>query len=73
MSALDAATRPLLREEIKKIRKNFQSAMAYVTHDQEEAFAMSDRIMVMNQGCIADGYPGEYCPKSGELSTSMIL
>jgi ABC-type sugar transport system ATPase subunit len=52
MSALDAATRLLLRGEIKKIQKNFQSTMIYITHDQEEAFAMSDRIMVMNQGLI---------------------
>jgi ABC-type sugar transport system ATPase subunit len=52
MSALDAATRLLLRDEIKKIQKNFQSTMIYITHDQEEAFAMSDRIMVMNQGLI---------------------
>jgi ABC-type Fe3+/spermidine/putrescine transport system ATPase subunit len=52
MSALDAATRLLLRDEIKKIQKNFQSTMIYITHDQEEAFAMSDRIMVMNQGSI---------------------
>jgi ABC-type Fe3+/spermidine/putrescine transport system ATPase subunit len=52
MSALDAATRLLLRDEIKKIQKNFNSTMIYITHDQEEAFALSDRIMVMNQGVI---------------------
>jgi ABC-type Fe3+/spermidine/putrescine transport system ATPase subunit len=52
MSALDAATRLLLREEIKKIQRDFKSTMIYITHDQEEAFALSDRIMVMNQGVI---------------------
>jgi ABC-type Fe3+/spermidine/putrescine transport system ATPase subunit len=52
MSALDAATRLLLRDEIKKIQEKFKSTMVYITHDQEEAFAMSDRIMVMNQGLI---------------------
>ncbi|MDR1278757.1 MAG: ABC transporter ATP-binding protein [Treponema sp.] len=52
MSALDAATRLLLRDEIKKIQKKFRSTIIYITHDQEEAFAMSDRIMVMNQGVI---------------------
>jgi ABC-type Fe3+/spermidine/putrescine transport system ATPase subunit len=52
MSALDAATRLSLRDEIKKIQKNFKSTMIYITHDQEEAFALSDRIMVMNQGNI---------------------
>jgi ABC-type Fe3+/spermidine/putrescine transport system ATPase subunit len=52
MSALDAATRLLLRDEIKKIQHNFKSTIVYITHDQEEAFAMSDRIMVMNKGII---------------------
>jgi ABC-type Fe3+/spermidine/putrescine transport system ATPase subunit len=52
MSALDAATRLLLRDEIKRIQKQFHSTMIYITHDQEEAFALSDRIMVMTQGSI---------------------
>jgi len=52
MSALDAATRLLLRDEIKHIQKKFSSTMVYITHDQEEAFALSDRIMVMNNGTI---------------------
>ncbi|GHT97004.1 hypothetical protein FACS1894142_0410 [Spirochaetia bacterium] len=52
MSALDAATRLSLRDEIKKIQRNFKSTMIYITHDQEEAFALSDRIMVMNAGNI---------------------
>jgi ABC-type Fe3+/spermidine/putrescine transport system ATPase subunit len=52
MSALDAATRLLLRGEIKKIQQNFKSTMIYITHDQEEAFALSDRIIVMQGGVI---------------------
>ena len=52
MSALDAATRLLLRDEIKNIQKKFNSTMIYITHDQEEAFALSDRIMVMDTGTI---------------------
>ena len=52
MSALDAATRLLLRDEIKHIQKKFNSTMIYITHDQEEAFALSDRIMVMDNGTI---------------------
>ncbi|MCL1814662.1 MAG: ABC transporter ATP-binding protein [Treponema sp.] len=52
MSALDAATRLLLRDEIKRIQKQFRSTMIYITHDQEEAFALSDRIMVMDHGMI---------------------
>ena len=52
MSALDAATRLLLRDEIKQIQKQFLTTMIYITHDQEEAFALSDRIMVMDNGTI---------------------
>ena len=52
MSALDAATRLLLRIEIKEIQKKFRSTMIYITHDQEEAFALSDRVMVMDNGVI---------------------
>jgi ABC-type Fe3+/spermidine/putrescine transport system ATPase subunit len=52
MSALDAAMRIQLREEIKRIQAKFSSTMIYITHDQEEAFALSDRIMVMDQGTI---------------------
>jgi len=52
MSALDAATRLHLRDEIKRIQKQFNSTIIYITHDQEEAFALSDRIMVMDNGTI---------------------
>jgi ABC-type Fe3+/spermidine/putrescine transport system ATPase subunit len=52
MSALDAATRLHLRDEIKRIQKQFKTTMIYITHDQEEAFALSDRIMVMDHGTI---------------------
>lgn len=52
MSALDAATRLVLRDEIKRIQEQFHSTIIYITHDQEEAFALSDRIMVMDNGTI---------------------
>jgi ABC-type sugar transport system ATPase subunit len=52
MSALDAATRLSLRDEIKRIQRQFRTTMIYITHDQEEAFALSDRIMVMDNGTI---------------------
>lgn len=48
MSALDVSTRLALRKELKKIQKEYGTTMIYVTHDQEEAFAMSDRVMVMD-------------------------
>lgn len=49
MSALDAATRLSLREELLSLKKRLGTTMIYVTHDQEEAFALSDRIMVMRE------------------------
>lgn len=48
MSALDVATRLSLRKELKDIQKEYGTTMIYITHDQEEAFAMSDRILVMD-------------------------
>lgn len=52
MSALDAATRLSLRKVLKDIQRDFGTTMIYITHDQEEAFAMSDRIMVMKEANI---------------------
>lgn len=49
MSALDVATRLALRVQLKEIQKSFGTTMIYITHDQEEAFALSDRIMVMGE------------------------
>ncbi len=60
MSALDVATRLQLRDVIKNIQKNFGTTMIYITHDQEEAFSLSDRIMVMNKAKVAQiGTPEE--------------
>lgn len=52
MSALDVDTRLSLRSELKDLQKRFGTTMIYITHDQEEAFALSDRIMVMDAGVI---------------------
>ncbi len=48
MSALDVATRLSLRKELKHIQEEYGTTMVYITHDQEEAFAMSDKILVMD-------------------------
>ena len=50
MAALDAETRLLMQDEIRRLQREFSATILYVTHDQEEAFAMSDRIMVMGPG-----------------------
>lgn len=52
MSALDADNRLGLRKELKEIQKKFKTTMIYITHDQEEAFSLSDRVMVMKDGNI---------------------
>jgi putative spermidine/putrescine transport system ATP-binding protein len=52
LSALDAKIRVSLRAEIRAIQKKLGITAIYVTHDQEEALSISDRIVVMNEGRI---------------------
>ena len=52
MSALDANIRLTLQKEIKALQRRIQTTMIYITHDVEEAFLLSDKIMVMNEGVI---------------------
>ena len=52
LSNLDAKLRESMRFEIKDIQKEFGITVVYVTHDQTEAMAMSDRIVVINKGVI---------------------
>ncbi len=50
LSALDAKIRVSLREEIRQIQRHLGITTVFVTHDQEEALSISDRIVVMNGG-----------------------
>ncbi|MEZ9231345.1 ABC transporter ATP-binding protein [Vibrio amylolyticus] len=50
LSALDAKIRKHLRQQIRDIQKELNLTTVFVTHDQEEAMIMSDRIFLMNQG-----------------------
>jgi ABC-type Fe3+/spermidine/putrescine transport system ATPase subunit len=60
LGALDAKLRVKMREEIRAIQKRAGITTVYVTHDQEEALAVSDRIAVMNRGKIVGlGTPRE--------------
>ncbi len=52
MSALDAKIRKHLRQQIRDIQKELNLTTIFVTHDQEEAMTMSDRIFLMHQGKI---------------------
>jgi iron(III) transport system ATP-binding protein len=60
LSNLDAKLRRHVREEIREIQQSLGLTVVYVTHDQEEALAVSDRIIVMNNAVIAQiGTPRE--------------
>lgn len=60
LSNLDAKLRVQLRNELKKMQKDFGITTIYVTHDQEEALTLSNQIAVFNKGCIEQiGTPNE--------------
>lgn len=60
LSALDAKIRKSLQKELKRIQKELDITTIFVTHDQEEAMTMSDRIIVMNNGqVVQSGSPSE--------------
>lgn len=66
-SNLDAKLKIAMREEIKELQKRLGISMIFVTHDQEEALSISDRIVVMSNGEIVQiGKPEEiyYSPKN---------
>jgi iron(III) transport system ATP-binding protein len=52
LSALDAKVRERLRGEIRQLQRRLKVTTIMVTHDQEEALSMADRVVVMNQGAI---------------------
>ena len=60
LSALDLKLRQQMRFEIKRIQKSLKVTTIFVTHDQTEALAMADRIVIMNKGRIVQiGTPSE--------------
>ena len=60
LSALDARIRRSLRQQIREIQQRLELTTIFVTHDQEEALTMSDRIFLMNKGSIVQsGTPEE--------------
>ena len=52
ISALDVTNREIMKAELKALQKKFNVTMLFITHDQEEAFFLSDRVMVMDEGNI---------------------
>jgi iron(III) transport system ATP-binding protein len=60
LSNLDARLRRRVRDEIKALQRRLGLSVVYVTHDREEALAVSDRIIVMDAGRVVEhGPPGE--------------
>lgn len=74
LSALDARLRTILRREIRSIQQELGITTIYVTHDQEEALSISDRIVLMNNGRIEQsGTPWEiYNRPSGKFSADFL-
>ncbi len=72
LSALDAEVRVALRGEIRRIQSELAITTVYVTHDQEEALSISDKVVVMNKGLIEQvGAPEEIyrVPKTRFVAT----
>jgi spermidine/putrescine transport system ATP-binding protein len=59
LGALDLKLRRQMQDELKAIQKRIGTAFVHVTHDQEEAMALADHIVVMNHGRIEDEGPAE--------------
>lgn len=65
LSNLDAKLRVKMREEIRQLQRRFGTTMIFVTHDQEEALTLADKIAIMDQGNLVQiGTPEEVynCP-----------
>jgi putative spermidine/putrescine transport system ATP-binding protein len=74
LSALDAKVRVTLRNEIRRIQTRLGITALYVTHDQEEALSLSDRVVVMSRGRIEQVGPPEevYGEPKTEFTASFI-
>lgn len=74
LGALDFKLRKDLQRELKSLQRNLGITFIYVTHDQEEAMSMSDRIVVMNKGQIEQiGTPKEIYNKPKTLFVATFI
>ncbi|HZG13832.1 MAG TPA: ABC transporter ATP-binding protein [Candidatus Bathyarchaeia archaeon] len=74
LGALDYQLRKNLQLELKNLQKNLGITFIYVTHDQEEAMSMSDRIAVMNRGVIEQlGTPQEIYLRPSSLFVAKFI
>lgn len=74
LSALDAAIRESLRTELRRLHRQLGVTVVYVTHDQSEAMALSDRVVVMEKGRVSQtGTPQElYRRPSTEFTAGFV-
>src|ERR1051326_5711107 len=74
LSNLDAKLRASAREELEQFQKRIGTTAIYVTHDQVEAMAMGDRIVVMSQGVVRQiGTPGEVYDEPADTFVATFL
>jgi multiple sugar transport system ATP-binding protein len=73
-SNLDAKLKVEIRKEIEKVAQRTEQTMTYVTHDQEEAMTMSDKIIVMNDGNIMQvGSPAEVYQRPNNVFVAKFI
>jgi len=74
LGSIDRSLRERLMSELRRILRQMQQTAIYVTHDQEEAFAISDRIVLMRQGKVEQiGKPEEIYRRPATLFTARFL
>lgn len=74
LGALDLKLRKTMQEELKTIQRKTGTTFIHVTHDQEEAMAIADRVIVMNNGCIEDiGTPERVYAQPASMFTAQFM
>jgi ABC-type sugar transport system ATPase subunit len=74
LSNLDTALRLELREEIKRIHQAHRITTVYVTHDQEEAMVLSDRVAVLRGGCVQQcAAPAEIYARPADVHVAQFV
>jgi spermidine/putrescine ABC transporter ATP-binding subunit len=74
LAALDLKLRKAMQLELRRIQEELGTSFLYVTHDQEEALTMSDRIVLMNEGRIAqEGTPAEIYERPANIFASGFI
>ena len=74
LSNLDAHLRAELRLEIRQLQRRLAITTLFVTHDQEEALAVSDRVCVMDAGALVEvGAPADLCDRPARPFTAQFL